>query len=159
LFKNMAHYWLIKSEASCYSIDDIKKDKRTLWTGVRNYQARNFLREMQEGDKALFYHSSDEPTGVVGVVEISKSAVADPTAFDKKDDHFDPKSTKENPIWLAPEVTFAEKFDRVVSLAEIKIRPDLEGIAVAQKGSRLSVMPVSEAHFGAITRLGKAIAE
>lgn len=150
-------YWLVKSEADCYSIDDMKHDKKTLWTGIRNYQARNFLREMNVGDQVLFYHSNAEPNGVYGIVKITKKAEADPTAFDKKDDHFDPKATKENPIWAAPEVVFQEKFKRVVSLSEIKMRPDLHGIGVAQKGSRLSVFPVSKAHFEVISKLGKII--
>jgi predicted RNA-binding protein with PUA-like domain len=148
------NYWILKSEADCYSIDDIKKDTKTLWTGVRNYQARNFLNAMDVGDKALFYHSSAEPTGVVGIVEITKKAVADPTALDIKDDHYDPKATKEKPIWASPQVAFKEKFKRTVSLAEIKMRPDLSGISLAQKGSRLSVMPLSKAHFDIITKLG-----
>lgn len=151
------NYWIVKSEADCYSIDDMKKDKKTRWTGIRNYQARNFLRAMNVGDEILFYHSSAEPNGVYGIVKVTKKAEADPTAFDAKDDHFDPKATKENPIWLAPEVTFVEKFKRTVSLPEIKMRPDLSGIGIAQKGSRLSVFPVSEAHFKVISRLGIAV--
>lgn len=149
------NYWIIKSEAACYSIDDMKKDKKSLWTGIRNYQARNFMRNMDVGDRALFYHSSSDPTGVFGIVKITQKAQADPTALNKKDEHFDPKSTKENPIWLAPEVTFVEKFVRPVSLTEIKRRPDLSGISVAQKGSRLSVLPLSKTHFDIITKLGK----
>jgi predicted RNA-binding protein with PUA-like domain len=148
------NYWLVKSEADCYSIDDMKKDKKSLWTGIRNYQARNFLRSMDVGDLVLFYHSSAEPNGVYGIVKVTKKAEADPTAFNKKDDHFDPKSTKENPIWLAPEVTFQEKFKEPVSLSDIKINPKLSGIGVAQKGSRLSVFPVSKAHFEVISKLG-----
>ncbi|MCC2630230.1 MAG: hypothetical protein K0S38_39 [Candidatus Paceibacter sp.] len=151
------NYWIFKSEADCYSIDDMYKDKRTLWTGVRNYQARNFLRDMKVGDQALFYHSSAEPTDVVGIVTITKESTADKTAFNKKDDHYDPKATQENPIWFAPEVSFTEKFKRTVSLSEIKIRPDLAGISVAQKGSRLSIMPISKAHFDIIAKLGRAI--
>ncbi len=153
----MAQYWILKSEESCYSIDDMRKDAKSLWTGIRNYQARNFLREMKAGDQALFYHSSSEPTGVAGIVKITKIAQADPTALDKKDDHFDPKATKENPIWLAPEVAFSKKFKRVVSLTEIKRRPELAGIGVAQQGSRLSVLPVSKEHFDIITKLSDIV--
>jgi predicted RNA-binding protein with PUA-like domain len=147
-------YWILKSEADCYSIDDMKKDKKTLWTGIRNYQARNFMRDMKVGDMAFFYHSSSEPTGIAGIVKITKAAQPDPTAFDTHDEHFDPKATKEHPIWLAPEVTFVEKFNAVITLTEIKLRPDLAGISVAQKGSRLSVLPVSKAHFTIICDLG-----
>src|SRR5947209_5301488 len=118
------NYWILKSEGSCYSIDDMKKDKKTFWTGIRNYQARNFLRDMQVGDRALFYHSSSDPTGAVGVVKITQAATADETQFNPKDDHYDPKASKDKPIWLAPEVTFSEKFAQVVTLAEIKMRPD-----------------------------------
>ena len=154
----MTNFWILKSEADCYSIDDMQKDTKSLWTGIRNYQARNFMRDMKVGDMALFYHSSSEPTGVFGIVKITKEVEADPTAFDKKDDHFDPKSTQENPIWLAPEVAFQRKFKRPVSLSEIKMRPELAGISVAQKGSRLSVLPVSKAHFDIISKLGSALA-
>jgi predicted RNA-binding protein with PUA-like domain len=155
----MANYFILKSEESCYSIDDMQKDKKSLWTGIRNYQARNFMRDMKVGDKALFYHSSLVNIGVAGVVTITKAAQADPTAFDAKDDHFDPKSTKENPIWLAPEVSFTKKFKRIVSLPEIKIRPDLASISVAQKGSRLSVLPLSKTHFDIIINLGDTLAK
>lgn len=153
----MKNYWIVKSEADCYSIDDMKKDKKTLWTGIRNYQARNFLRSMNVGDEVLFYHSNGSPNGVYGRIKITKKADADPMAFNKKDDHFDPKSTPENPIWLAPEVAFVEKFAQPVSLSEIKMRPDLSGIGIAQKGSRLSVFPVSELHFKVISRLGQTL--
>lgn len=153
----MKNFWLVKSEADCYSIDEMKRDKKTLWTGIRNYQARNFLKQMNVGDEILFYHSSAEPTGVYGTIKVTKKADADPTAFDKKDDHFDPKATKENPIWAAPEVAFVEKFKRPISLTEIKMRPELSGIGVAQKGSRLSVFPVSEGHFKVIARLGQTL--
>ncbi len=149
-------FWLLKSEADCYSIDGMKKDKKAAWTGIRNYQARNFMRDkMKVGDLALFYHSSAEPTGVYGVVKVTKTSFPDPTQFDKKDDHFDPKATKENPIWSSVEVEFIEKFKRPVSLSEIKFRPDLNGIMVGQQGSRLSVQPVSKKHFEIISELSK----
>jgi predicted RNA-binding protein with PUA-like domain len=148
------NFWILKSEADCYSIDDMKKDKRTAWTGVRNYQARNFIRQMQKGDMALFYHSSSEPNAVVGVVKITAAAKEDPTAFDAKDDHYDSKATKENPIWAAVEVSFYEKFKNPVTLSEIKMRPDLSGILLAQRGSRLSIMPLSKKHFDIIQKLG-----
>ena len=149
------NYWLAKSEESCYSICDLKRDKFASWTGVRNYQARNFLRDMLPGDFVFFYHSNSEPTGVAGVARVSGKAVADETQFNKKDEHYDPKATREKPIWLAPEFSFEEEFAAPVSLGEIKIDPQLAGIGVAQRGSRLSVMPVSEKHFKRILALGR----
>jgi predicted RNA-binding protein with PUA-like domain len=131
-------HWLLKSEPTSYSIDDLKKDLKTRWTGVRNYQARNFLRAMEPGDGVLFYHSSREPLGIVGVAVVTKKA----------------EPEKENSPWFAPEISFVEKFKRPLTLAEIKIRPELKGISVAQKGSRLSVMPISEEHFHIISKLG-----
>lgn len=151
----MKKYWLLKSEPTCYSIDDIAKDKKTAWTGIRNYQARNFLRdEMKPGDMALFYHSSTEPAGVYGVVKIVREGYPDATALDKKDDHYDPKSTKENPIWYAVDVEFLKKLKEPVTLNQIKFEPRLEGIMVAARGSRLSVQPVSEEHFKRIVEFG-----
>lgn len=153
----MKNYWLIKSEADCYSIDDLAKDKTAAWTGIRNYQARNFMRDqMKPGDLCLFYHSSAEPSSVAGVAEVCSAPHADETAFDKKDEHYDPKSSRENPTWMCVDVTFVEKFDQPVTLHRIKIDPKLAGIAVAQKGSRLSIQPVSKTHFEYIVKLGRA---
>lgn len=141
-------YWLIKSEGDCYSIDNLKKDKKTPWTGIRNYQARNFMRDqMQVGDLVLFYHSVSEPTGIYGVAKVSSKPHPDETAFDKKDEHYDPKSKRENPTWMCVDMSFVKKFKEPISLAELKIDPKLEGMVVRQKGSRLSVQPVSEKHF------------
>jgi predicted RNA-binding protein with PUA-like domain len=149
------NYWILKSEADCYSIDDMQKDKKTSWVGIRNYQARNFMRDgMKIGDLCLFYHSSSDPTGVFGIVKVVSKSHSDETQFDPKDDHYDPKSTKEKPIWECVDVQFVSKFKNPISLSEIKMRPELGGISVAQKGSRLSVMPVSEAHFKIIEKLG-----
>jgi predicted RNA-binding protein with PUA-like domain len=144
-------YWLLKTEPTSYSIDDLKRDKKTLWTGVRNYQARNFIREMSVGDWCFIYHSSSEPTGVAGVGKITRAAIGDPTALDRKDSHFDPKSSKENPIWLAVEVGFVQKFKEVIPLAELKRGKQLDGMMVRMQGSRLSVQPVSQKHFAYIT--------
>ena len=150
------NYWLIKSEADCYSIDDFKKDKITPWTGIRNYQARNFMRDkMQVGDKVLFYHSSSDPKAVVGIAEVASKTHADHTALDKRDDHYDPKSTKDNPIWMCVDMKFVEKFKNPVTLTEIKFDPELSGIVLAQQGSRLSVQPVSEKHFKRICEMSK----
>ena len=148
-------YWLIKSEPDCYSIDDFKKDKKTSWSGVRNYQARNFMKAMKKGDLALFYHSSAEPKAVVGVAKVVKEAHPDTTALNKKDDHYDPKATKANPIWYMVDFGFVEKFKTPVTLSQIKINPKLEGIPLTQQGSRLSVQPVSKEHFLTIQKQEK----
>jgi len=152
--KSTQKYWLIKSEPDCYSIDDFKKDKKAAWSGVRNYQARNFMKEMEKGDLALFYHSSVNPAAAVGVAKVVTEAYPDITALDKKDDHYDPKATKDNPIWYQVDFGFIEKFKNPVLLPAIKQNPKLEGIMVAQQGSRLSVQPVSKQHFDIIKKLG-----
>lgn len=145
-------YWLMKSEGDCYSIDDLKRDKKTAWTEVRNYQARNFMRDdMQMGDLVLFYHSNSDPNGVYGIAKIASKAHADETAFDKKSEYYDPKATKENPIWVCVDVAFLKKFKEPVTLGELKADPKLKGMLVQEKASRLSVQPVSEAHFKHIT--------
>ncbi len=150
------NYWLMKSEASCYSIDDLKKDKNTAWTGVRNYQARNFMRAMHVGDLVLFYHSNGttkEPTGVYGVAKVCAVAHADETQFDKKDDHYDTKATRVQPIWECVDIAFVKQFKSPVRLDEIKFEPQLSGMMVVQRGSRLSVQPVAERHFKIITQM------
>ncbi len=149
--KNSQNYWLIKSEGSCYSIDDLKHDKVAPWTGIRNYQARNFMRDkMAIGDLVLFYHSNgteQAPNGVYGIAQVASAPHADLTAFDKEDDHYDPKSKKDAPTWILVDMKFIEKFKKPVTLGRIKIDPKLKGIVVGQTGSRLSVQPVSKNHF------------
>src|ERR1043165_3838406 len=114
-------YWLMKSEPDVYSIDHLKKDGTTWWTGVRNYQARNFMwKEMQVGDKVLFYHSNAEPPGIAGIAEVSKLAEPDATQFDKKSDVFEPKASKEKPMWYCVQVKFKKSFKNFISLDEIK---------------------------------------
>lgn len=149
-------YWLMKSEPDCFSIDDLKKIKTDMWDGTRNYQVRNMMRdEMKVGEKALFYHSNaGEETGVVGVMKIIKAAYPDPTQFDPKSEHPDPKSDPTNPRWLCVDVKFVAKFKRVVPLKELKLDPQFKDMALTQKGNRLSVMPVSEDHFESIIELG-----
>lgn len=148
------NYWLIKSEGDCYSIDNLKKDRKTSWGGVRNYQARNFMRDqMKVGDLALFYHSNTKPIGVYGIAKVVSAVHPDKTAFDPKDEHYDPRSTKEKPIWECVDFAFVEKFVHPVTLEEIKHDHALEGILVAKKGSRLSVQPVSKTHFERIQML------
>lgn len=141
-------YWLMKTEPSAYSIDDLKRDKKEFWDGVRNYQARNFMRDhMRKGDMVLFYHSNTTPPGIVGLAKVVKEAYPDDTAFDPKDAHYDPKSTRENPRWFGVEVSFVKKFKEVVTLEELKNEKKLAGMLVVQKGQRLSVQPVEQKHF------------
>lgn len=152
------NYWLIKSEADCYSIDNLKLDKKTPWSGVRNFQARNFMRDhMKKGDLALFYHSSstskDIPNGVYGVAKVMSNPYADPSAFDSKNEHYDPKSKKAEPTWILVDFGFVEKFKNPITLAVIKNDPKLDGMMVRQKGSRLSIQPVTEKHFKYIVTL------
>ena len=143
----MKNYWLMKSEPDVYSIDDLKRDKTTYWDGVRNYQARNFLRDkMKKGDLAFFYHSNAEPSGIAGIVEIVKEGYPDPSAFEQKDIHYDPKSIKEKPVWFVVEIRFVKKFKRLVSLQEIKRKPALRNMQLL-RSARLSVQPVSPAEW------------
>jgi predicted RNA-binding protein with PUA-like domain len=148
-------YWLIKSEPTSYSIDDLKRDKTTLWEGVRNYQARNLMmNEMKVGDLALFYHSSAEPPGAVGIAEISGAAEPDPTQFDANDSHYDPKATPAKPIWYCIRVKFKEKFGRQVPLSELREQKGLANMVLLRRGSRLSVQPVTQKEFEIVSELG-----
>lgn len=140
-------YWLLKTEPSSYSIDDFKRDTVTSWTGVRNYQARNFIRSMNKGDKILFYHSGGITPAVVGIGTVVTQAYPDPTQFDRKDSHFDAKSKLENPLWSTIDIKFAKKLKKPVSLPEIKAHSTLKNMPVTAVGSRLSVQPVLEKHF------------
>lgn len=148
-------YWLMKSEPDCFSIDDLaSRPKQTEpWDGVRNYQARNFMRAMQKGDRVLFYHSNANPPGIVGTAVIAKTAYPDPTQFDPDNDHYDPKSKPDSPRWDLVDVRFEQKFARMITLEELKSLPELSEMAVVQKGSRLSVTPVSKADFARIMEL------
>ncbi|WP_027361822.1 EVE domain-containing protein [Halodesulfovibrio aestuarii] len=153
----MANYWLVKSEPGCYSIDTLENEPEqiTSWDGVRNYQARNFMRdEMKLGDKVLFYHSVTTPS-VVGLCEVVRESYPDHTAWDPEDGHFDPKSTEENPRWFMVDVKFVEKFPRAISLKELRQVPGLENMELLRKGSRLSVMPVDKKEFDIICNLAK----
>ncbi|MCB9806689.1 EVE domain-containing protein [Candidatus Peribacteria bacterium] len=141
-------YFLLKSEPTCFSIDDLAQDDETSWTGVRNYQARNTLRDdMQVGDLCFFYHSNCEEPGIVGLMKVASEALPDTTALNIHDEHYDPKSTLENPIWITRTMEFVEKFKRPISLHFIKNHPELSQMVVAQKGSRLSITAVNEKHF------------
>ncbi|MCX6170031.1 MAG: EVE domain-containing protein [Ignavibacteriales bacterium] len=148
-------YWLIKSESETFSIDDLAKNKTTYWDGVRNYQARNFIRdEMKAGDKVIFYHSSTEIPAAVGICEVVKEAYPDFTAFDPKDVHYDPKSKKDSPAWFMVDIKFVKKFSNPVSIAEIKANKKLQKMNLIQQGNRLSVMPVTKEEFEEIARMG-----
>ncbi|WP_218079770.1 EVE domain-containing protein [Anthocerotibacter panamensis] len=148
-------FWLMKSEPGVYSIDDLARDGKTSWEGVRNYQARNLMRdEMQVGDLVLFYHSNAEPPGVAGVARIARTAYPDSTALDPNHPYFDPKATPDNPIWLMVDIAFVAKFPRYVSLGELKSDPALVHMPVLRRGMRLSVQPVEPDHFEQVQRMG-----
>ena len=149
-------YWLLKSEPTSFSFDDLwKSPKRTTrWDGVRNFQARNYLRDdMQVGDLAFFYHSSADPTAIVGIAEVVKAGYPDPTAFDASDDHFDPKSKRDAPLWYSVDIRAKEPAKHPIALAELRQQKGLAHMVLLQKGSRLSVQPVSEAEWKLIYRL------
>jgi len=142
-------YWLIKSEPDAFSIDNLQKVGVEPWNGVRNYQARNHMRQMQVGDGVLFYHSSCAVPAIVGIAKVASVAYPDPTQFDPKSDYFDAKSTREEPRWSLVDVAFERKLKRAIPLEEIKQHADAlgEGFALTQRGSRLSVSPVSAAQW------------
>jgi predicted RNA-binding protein with PUA-like domain len=146
-------HWLMKSEPDAFSIDDLKRRKREPWSGVRNYQARNFMRQMQPGDGVLFYHSSTAVPGVVGLAEVASLPYPDPTQFQKKSHYFDPKSTREEPRWSLVDVAFVRKLPRTITLEELKQVDALEGFALLQRGNRLSVLPVTAAQWRTILSL------
>ena len=149
-------YWLLKSEPGSYSIDDLERDGTTSWEGVRNYQARNYLRDdARVGDLVLFHHSNADPAGVVGIAKVVRAGYPDPLQFDKRNKYFDPKSKPENPTWITIDVGFVEKFAEVVSLATLKSMPGLEKMVVTQRGSRLSVQPVTKDEFEIVRKLGR----
>ena len=139
-------YWLMKSEPASYSIDDLARDDRAPWDGVRNYQARNFMRDMRVGDTVLFYHSNATPPGVAGRAEVCREAYPDHTAWEAGSEHPDPRSSPEHPRWFMVDVCFVERFPRLVPLAELRADPALCDMPLLARGQRLSVMPVAPAH-------------
>ncbi len=152
--KMSKRYWLMKSEPSEYSIDDLARDKQAPWYGVRNYQARNFMRDlMQPGDGVLFYHSSCPEPGVAGVAEVVGKPYPDVTQFDSKSQYFDPKATMENPRWILVDVKFKKCFKRVVSLGELRGAKSLKNLIILRPGNRLSITPVTEKEFERIISL------
>jgi len=150
----MPRYWLMKSEPGSYSIEDLERDGTTHWEGVRNYQARNLMREMAEGDLVLFYHSSADPAGVAGVARVERSAYPDHYSWDPGSRYFDPKSSPDQPRWWMVDIAFVERLPRVVPLAELKADPALQEMLVTGN-SRLSVQPVEPAEFRRVLELGR----
>lgn len=153
------NYWLFKSEPNVYPIETLanEKGKRTFWDGVRNYQARNIMRdEMKKGDLAFFYHSRVQPMAIVGVVEIVKEGYPDHTQFDSTDAHFDAKANEDEPRWYMVDMKLKKIFKRPITLTELKEDKKLDGLMLTAKGSRLSVQPVSKKHFDHICKLAEA---
>lgn len=149
-------YWLMKSEPDVFGMSELlnAKDQTTPWEGVRNYQARNYMRDtMQKGNKVLFYHSSTKIPGIAGLAKVASSAYPDPTQFNTDSDYFDPKSTTENPRWMMVNVQGISSLE-FVALETLRQDPKLEGMMLLQRGSRLSIQPVSAAHFKHILKLG-----
>ena len=141
-------YWLMKSEPDAYSIDDLERDGREPWDGIRNYQARNMMRdEMKIGDEVFFYHSNCKEPGIVGIMKVASAPYPDPTQFDKKSKYYDPKSNKDDPRWCLVDVEFVRKLGRNITLAEIKEAKGLDGLILIRKGNRLSIMPVEKKHW------------
>jgi predicted RNA-binding protein with PUA-like domain len=149
-------YWLMKSEPNEYGIDDLKRDKKSAWFGVRNYQARNFMRDdMKVGDLAFFYHSSCPEPGIAGICKIASKPIPDVTQFDPKDSHYDPKSKPDNPLWICVEVAFVKTLP-LISLPALRAAPELAEMRILQRGNRLSITPVSDAEWSYITtKLGR----
>ncbi|MEW5852777.1 MAG: EVE domain-containing protein [Myxococcota bacterium] len=151
------NFWLMKSEPDVFSIDDLARDGRTSWEGVRNYQARNFMRDgMQVGDLVLFYHSNADPSGVAGVARVCRNAYPDPFQFDRMSEYYDQASPKGAPRWLMVDVEYVEKLPAFVPLDTLKQDKALKTMLVIQRGQRLSVQPVTATHFAHVLKLGKA---
>lgn len=152
--KSAPRHWLMKSEPDCFSIEHLKKKKTSGWDGVRNYQARNFMREMALGDKVMFYHSNAKPPGVAGLAEVCALAHADPTQFDPESEYYDPKATPTVPRWFMVDVTYISTFSELIPLERLHQIPELSGMVLLQR-SRLSVQPVSKPHYDLIVSLSK----
>ena len=151
-----ANYWLVKTEPDAFSIQDLAKSpgRTTYWDGVRNYQARNILRDqMKLGDRVLIYHSSTDPTAIVGIAKVIKEGYPDHTAWDKKSPHYDPDSTKDNPRWYMVDLQLERIFDRPLTLDELRKSPAIKQMELLRRGSRLSVQPVRKSEFEAVLKL------
>jgi predicted RNA-binding protein with PUA-like domain len=154
------NYWLMKSEPEVYSIDDLRRDRKTQWDGVRNFKARNYMRdEMKVGDGVLFYHSNAEPKGVFGIARVAKLAHPDQRQFDPKSDYYDPAAAPEAPRWWGVDVEFVEKFEQPVTLEQMRAHSGLTGMALLKRGQRLSVQRVTPKEWRLICTLGKARSE
>jgi predicted RNA-binding protein with PUA-like domain len=150
------NYWLMKCEPAAYTIEQLERDKTTSWEGVRNYQARNFMRDgMKKGDRVLFYASNADPSGVTGIAEIVREAYPDKFATKKGHKYFDEKATAENPIWYMVDIGFVETFPHIVPLETLKTTKGLEKMVVTQKGSRLSIQPVTKSEYEIVCKLGR----
>lgn len=147
------NYWLVKSEPNTYSISDLQREQVTIWDGVRNYQARNFLRQMQMGDRVFFYHSNTIPPGIVGLAEVSSVNIDDPTQFDPQSKYYDPKSSLAAPRWQTVQLKFLETFPQIITLETLKQKFTPEELQVVKTGNRLSVLPVVGAIAAKITLL------
>jgi predicted RNA-binding protein with PUA-like domain len=148
------NYWLMKSEPESYSIDDLARDGRTMWDGVRNFRARNYMKEMKEGDLVLFYHSSAEPPGVAGIAKVVREAYPDPSQYDPKSKYHDEKSSEDAPRWWLVDVAFVEKFDGLVTLADVRAEPSLVEMVLVNN-SRLSVQPVEQTEFEKVRKMAE----
>ena len=154
----MPGHWLCKTEPDVYSIDDLARDGTTGWEGVRNYQARNFMRDgMQPGDQVLIYHSNADPAGVAGIAQVVGPARPDPTQFDRRSEFHDPASTKDEPRWLMRDLRFVARFPALVTLDMLRAQKALAGMVMLRKGNRLSVTPVTKAEFDAVVTLSKQV--
>ena len=154
---NAINYWLMKSEPAVYSITDLEQQRETIWDGVRNYQARNFLRQMHIGDLAFFYHSNAEPPGIFGLMRVVKTGIADQTQFDINSKYYDSKSTLESPRWQTVKVEFVEVFSNPLSLSTLKLKFSDDELLVVKKGNRLSINPVIESVGREILEMGRDI--
>lgn len=153
----MPRFWLMKSEPTTYGIDDLRRDGQTCWEGVRNYQARNFMRDdMKVGDRVLFYHSNAKPAGAVGLAQVVREGYADHYAVDPESSYFDKRFGPEKNPWVMVDLAFEEKWADTVSLAELKADPALEGMLVIRRGQRLSIQPVEPEHFDRVVAMGRA---
>lgn len=153
-------HWLMKSEPDVFSIDELKRKGSSLWDGVRNYQARNFMmNDMQVGDEVLFYHSNAEPPGVAGRARVLALAEPDPSQFDKKSEYFEPRASRAKPVWYCVRVEFLEKFPRVISLDELRGVDELSSMLLLKRGQRLSIQPVTSNEFQCILNLSRPVGE
>jgi predicted RNA-binding protein with PUA-like domain len=149
------NYWLMKSEPEVYGIQDLARDRQTIWDGVRNYQARNFLREMQIGDLAFFYHSNTTPPGIAGLMQIVQSGIDDPSQFDPSSNYYDAKSSKEKPRWQTVQVEYVQEFANLITLDQLRQQFTPDQLWVVRQGNRLSVMPVEAAVAEKILAIGQ----